>query len=83
EHGRLLRLRAEMKLPGRAWLDFDVTRDGDETVIRQSAVFEPMGLLGILYWWASYPMRELVFSGMLRGIVERCSRVEGRQEQTT
>jgi len=79
EHNRILRLKAEMKLPGRAWLDFEVTLDGDETVVRQTAIFDPLGLLGRLYWWALYPAHALVFSGMLKGIVERCSaaRVRG------
>jgi hypothetical protein len=74
EHSRLLRLRAEMKLPGRAWLDFEVTRAGEDTVIRQTAIFDPLGLLGKLYWWVLYPAHALVFSGMLNGIVEQCKR---------
>ena len=73
EHNRLLRLRAEMKLPGRAWLDFEVTREGDGTLVRQTAVFDPLGLSGRLYWWALYPAHNIVFAGMLKGIVERCS----------
>jgi len=62
-----------MKVPGRAWLDFEVTPDGDRTMVRQTAVFDPLGLLGILYWWVLYPAHLFVFAGMLRGIVERCA----------
>lgn len=79
EPGRLLRLRAEMKLPGRAWLDFEVTREQDETVIRQTAVFDPTGLTGLLYWWALYPAHAVVFRGMLAGIAERCSRAPSEE----
>jgi hypothetical protein len=49
EPDRRLRLVAEMKLPGRAWLEFEVTPDGDGAAIRQTAVFDPVGLLGLLY----------------------------------
>lgn len=81
ESNRLLRLRAEMKLPGRAWLDFEVTREGGETVVRQTAIFDPLGLSGRLYWWVLYPAHALVFAGMLRGIVERCSAAADRGDQ--
>jgi hypothetical protein len=64
---RLL-LAAEMKLPGRAWLEFEVTPDGAGSMIRQTAVFDPVGLLGLAYWYAVYPLHQLVFGGMLRGI---------------
>jgi uncharacterized protein YbjT (DUF2867 family) len=63
-----LRLVAEMKLPGRAWLEFDVTGNGGSSTIRQTAIFDPVGLLGRAYWYALYPLHQLVFSGMLRGI---------------
>jgi uncharacterized protein YbjT (DUF2867 family) len=64
----LLRLVAEMKLPGRAWLEFEVTGGGSSATIRQTATFDPVGLLGRAYWYALYPLHQLVFSGMLRGI---------------
>jgi uncharacterized protein YbjT (DUF2867 family) len=69
EPDRLLRLRVEMKLPGRAWLQFEVEPDGTGSVIRQTTIFEPHGLLGVAYWYGLYPLHILVFSGMLRGIV--------------
>lgn len=64
---RLL-LAAEMRLPGRAWLSFEVTPDGTGSVIRQTAVFDPVGLLGLGYWYSAYLLHQLVFAGMLRGI---------------
>ena len=71
EPDRRLRLAAEMKLPGRAWLEFEVTGDGAASTIRQTAIFDPVGLLGKVYWYALYPLHRLVFDGMLRGIAHR------------
>ena len=68
ESGHLLRLAAEMKVPGRAWLEFEVTTEGETARIRQTAMFDPLGLLGRAYWYALYPVHQLVFGGMLRGI---------------
>ena len=69
ERGRLLRLRAEMKVPGRAWLQFEVVDgDGGGSVIRQTAIFEPRGAAGLLYWYALFPIHSLIFGGMLKGI---------------
>lgn len=68
EPGRLLRLAAEMKLPGRAWLEFEVTASQGKSTIRQTAIFDPVGLLGRAYWYAVYPLHQYVFAGMLRGI---------------
>lgn len=93
EPGRLLRLKAEMKVPGRAWLQFEVEPargagadrdiaaldtggDGGRCAdlwcgsrITQTAVFDPLGLAGLVYWYALYPVHWLIFRGMLRGIV--------------
>jgi uncharacterized protein YbjT (DUF2867 family) len=68
EPGRLLRLAAQMKLPGRAWLEFEVSGDRQSTVIRQTATFDPVGVAGRAYWYALYPAHQLVFRGMLHGI---------------
>ena len=64
----MLRLRAEMKVPGRAWLQFEVQPDSQGSMIRQTAIFDPGGLPGLLYWYALYPIHALVFAGMLKGI---------------
>ena len=66
-----LRLAAEMKLPGRAWLEFEVSGDDFSSTIRQTAIFDPVGLLGLIYWYALYPLHQLVFAGMLRGIADK------------
>jgi hypothetical protein len=76
EPGRRLRLAAEMRVPGRAWLEFEVSEDEGKSTIRQTAIFDPVGLLGLSYWYALYPLHQVVFSGMLKGIaraVERTS----------
>jgi hypothetical protein len=68
---RLLRLRAEMRLPGQAWLELMVdTDDTGATVFRQRALFHPHGLLGHLYWKAVVPFHGVVFGGMQRNITE-------------
>jgi hypothetical protein len=71
---RRLRLAAEMKMPGRGWLEFEVVpRDGDVT-IHQTAVFDPRGLGGLVYWYSVWPLHELVFRRMLAGIVRAAVR---------
>ncbi len=66
---RLLRLRAEMLLPGRAWLELEVIPDGDGGArYRQRALFEPRGLGGHLYWRSIAPFHDIIFGGMARNI---------------
>ena len=67
--GRSLRLLAEMRLPGHAWLEWTVSEGADGTQVRQRALFVPRGLLGRLYWYVLIPPHVLIFSRMLRGIV--------------
>ena len=76
EPGKRLRLCAEMKLPGRAWLDFEVTDQGDNCELRQTATFDPHGLFGLAYWYSICPLHEFVFAGMLRGIAESAEKEE-------
>lgn len=86
EPGRLVRLRAEMKVPGRAWLEFRVQPPGEDatagdpvpaqgdataTTIVQTAYFAPKGLFGLLYWYSLYPIHGLIFGGMIRAIARR------------
>jgi hypothetical protein len=68
EDDRLLRLAAEMRLPGRAWLQFEVEPVAGGSIIRQTAIFDPAGVVGRLYWYTIWPIHGLVFRGMLRGI---------------
>jgi len=72
EQDKRLRLAAEMKLPGRAWLEFEVI-PGEQTQIRQTAIFDPRGLWGLAYWYALYPVHQLIFAGMLRMIAQKAS----------
>ncbi len=83
EKNRLLRLRAEMKVPGRAWLQFEVapTNDG-ATVITQTAFFEPKGLFGFLYWYVFYLPHRFIFPGMLRELGRRAEALEAEMETT-
>jgi hypothetical protein len=69
EPDRLLRLGAEMRLPGRAWLQFEVTPEDGGSVIRQTALFDPVGVRGLLYWYGLWGIHRMVFAGMLRNIV--------------
>jgi len=78
EPDRLLRLSAEMKLPGKAWLEFDVQGDASGSTIRQTAMFDPIGLSGLLYWYVLFPVHQLIFTGMLRRIVAAAVGKEGR-----
>jgi hypothetical protein len=72
EPGRLVRLRAEMKMPGPAWLQFEARpRNEGGTLLIQTAFFEPHGLAGLVYWYALYPVHRLIFSGLARAIVHR------------
>jgi hypothetical protein len=72
EKGHFLRLRAEMKLPGLAWLEFAVTEtpEGGSELI-QRAIFFPHGLGGRLYWLAVMPFHGIVFAGMARAMAQR------------
>lgn len=74
EPGRQLLLHAEMKLPGRAWLQFEVEPTPRGARIRQTALFDPAGILGSLYWYALHPIHRMIFAGMLRGIARRADR---------
>jgi uncharacterized protein YbjT (DUF2867 family) len=70
---RRLRLAAEMKLPGRAWLEFEIAPEGEGAELCQTAVFDPVGLFGLVYWYALYPLHQLVFAGLIREIARRAT----------
>lgn len=81
--GRLLRLRAEMKLPGRAWLQFESVPEGDGCRLVQSALFAPVGLIGILYWYSMSPAHFFIFPGMIRRIANEAQQRSSQQNQAT
>jgi hypothetical protein len=62
---------AEMKVPGRAWLEFEVTANEVGSTIRQTAIFDPIGIPGLFYWYFLYPLHNVVFSGMIKNIAKR------------
>jgi uncharacterized protein YbjT (DUF2867 family) len=79
DEGRLLRLRAEMRLPGLAWLELsiiDADPDDDETVFHQRALFHPRGIAGHVYWWVIWPFHGIVFGGMQRNIARAAEQLE-------
>jgi uncharacterized protein YbjT (DUF2867 family) len=78
----LLRLRAEMKVPGRAWLQYEVTSDGDGSRVAQTAFFEPKGLSGRLYWYVLLPAHLFIFRGSIRELVRRAQRSARRRRPT-
>ena len=65
------RQRRRLKVPGRAWLEFEVVPDGSGALVHQTAVFEPTGLSGRLYWYMLLPVHAMIFGGMLRQIAQR------------
>ena len=76
EPGRLIRLRAEMKVPGKAWLEFQSLPQPDGmTLLTQTAYFAPLGILGLLYWYILYPIHSFIFSGMIRKVAERAQKI--------
>ncbi len=77
EPDRRLSLVAEMKVPGRAWLQFEVEPNSRGSIIRQTAIFDPDGLAGLIYWYALYPLHLWIFSGMLDQIAASAEREAG------
>lgn len=67
--GEQLRLKAEMKLPGRAWLDFELVTENKKRFIQQTIIFDPLGLLGLVYWYVLVPIHWILFRGMLKNII--------------
>jgi len=71
EKNRLMRLRAEMKVPGRAWLQFESLPQDGKTLLTSTAYFAPRGLSGFLYWYAMYPFHKFIFAGLTRQLASR------------
>ncbi|MFI6045750.1 SDR family oxidoreductase [Nocardia sp. NPDC051321] len=81
ERPQLLRLRAEMRVPGDAWLELSATPDPNGgTTYRQRAIFEPRGLSGHAYWKAISPFHEIIFGGMLRNITSAAEATERQRD---
>jgi Protein of unknown function (DUF2867) len=76
EDVKLLRLRAEMRLPGAAWLELSIDGSDGELLFRQRALFHPRGVLGQLYWHSIGPFHNLVFGGMQRNIAAAAERLD-------
>jgi hypothetical protein len=68
---QILRLQAEMKLPGRAWLQFELNELEDKCKIVQTVLYDPVGLWGFAYWYGLYPAHQFVFGGMLKSIARK------------
>jgi hypothetical protein len=77
---RRLRLRAGMRVPGRAWLEFEVLPNGSGSIVRQTAVFDARGLAGLAYWLIVWPLHQVVFAGLLSRIVDEGIRAGPRGE---
>jgi uncharacterized protein YbjT (DUF2867 family) len=74
----LLRLCAEMRIPGAGWLQYEIEPDDDGTLVRQTAIFDAKGVLGRAYWYLVLPFHHFVFEGTLKGIDRECrALVEG------
>jgi hypothetical protein len=79
EPGRLMRLRAEMKVPGKAWLEYQSIPEGQgSTRLVQTAYFAPHGLAGFLYWYLLYPIHGFIFSGMIRNVASLAMNMAGK-----
>jgi hypothetical protein len=78
EPPRLLRLRAEMRLPGDAWLEWSIEPEpgANGTVLVQRALFRPRGLSGRAYWYAISPMHRFIFGPLAGRIIERAARAD-------
>ena len=82
EPNRRLALRAEMKLPGEALMEFRIEARGEgQCTLQQRALFHPRGLPGLLYWFVVAPLHHIVFRGMLQGIRREALKIAGEPER--
>ena len=68
---KLIRLKAEMKVPGKAWLQYEIVENGNNCKLTQTAFFAPKGLLGLVYWYSLFPVHIFIFRGMIKAIRNR------------
>jgi hypothetical protein len=79
EKDRLMRLRAEMKIPGKAWLQFEsIPQQDGKTLLTETAYFAPRGFWGFVYWYAMWPFHAFLFDGLIRQIASRARKLAGR-----
>lgn len=84
DRGHLLRLRAEMKLPGLAWLELEVrTNEKNEVVYHQRAIYHPRGLAGHIYWWSVWPFHGIVFGSMVKNITKAAHELDVSNSHAT
>lgn len=79
EKDKLMRLRAEMIVPGKAWLQFEIVPKGNQSQLVQTALYAPKGLAGLAYWYASYPAHLFLFGSMARKIAQAAEVIEGNK----
>ncbi len=79
EKNRLLRLRAEMTVPGKAWLQFESVPQDGKTVLTETAFYEPRGFWGFVYWYAMWPFHAFLFDGLIRRLAARARMLERRR----
>jgi len=77
EPGKLLRLRAEMKVPGNAWLEFRVTPENHGACLAQTAIFAPYGFWGNLYWYFLYFIHKVIFSDLAKAVAREAEKQNG------
>jgi hypothetical protein len=80
KNNELLLLRAEMKVPGKAWLQFEAVPKDGKTQLIQTAMFAPKGLFGFLYWYAFYPAHFFIFEKMAQRIARGAEMLEGEKK---
>ena len=82
EPDRLIRLRAEMVVPGEAWLQFEAKPlPGGQTQLVQTILMAPKGLIGFLYWYALYPFHSLIFAKLVKRIADRAEALVSKGSQ--
>ena len=72
KHDQRLLLRAEMKLPGKAWLEFNISDEGEMNLLNVKAFYQPNGIFGVIYWYIFLPFHYIIFEGLIRQIEKRC-----------
>lgn len=76
----MLRLRAEMRLPGDAWLEFRIRPEGDKTLLLQRGLFSPRGLLGRVYWWLLLPFHGPIFTSMVQSLAAAAEDIQAEMD---